>query len=145
MNEEEGPLKLWRIFRSTWKLLERQVGLELGKLGLTLGDYNLLRALSEENEQTMSGLADKMDVSPAWITGLVDKLETSGFVKRVRSESDRRRVTISLEKAGVAICNQARKEIKKYLISRTTGMSGEQIAAIISSLAKMGEIVSKDE
>ena len=111
-------------------------------MGITLGDYNLLRELREKNDQTMGALAEVLEVSPAWVTGLVDRLEKLGLVRRTRSETDRRCITISLEREGYVRHEQARTLIKEFLYSKTAKISTAELENMIALLNKIENLIT---
>ena len=71
------------------------------RIGINATDLNCLNILSFSGALTAGELARATGLTTASITGVVDRLESAGFVRRERDPSDRRRVvvTIVLEKA----------------------------------------------
>lgn len=65
--------------------------------------FNVLVILykSENEEIYMSQIGDRMLLSNANITGLVDRLEEEAYVKRVRSIEDRRKIVVKITKKGI--------------------------------------------
>lgn len=63
------------------------------RLGLHATDVKALRLLGAD-AMTAGRLADDTGLTGAAVTALVDRLETAGYVTRVRDAEDRRRVTI---------------------------------------------------
>lgn len=77
--------------------------------GLQDFEYRTLHALmirETPGRASPMELARDLEVSPAGITGRLDTLEESGYIKRTPSLSDRRRVDIEATKAGTAIWRQ---------------------------------------
>lgn len=76
----------------------------LSKHGLLQGRWWVLILLMREDNltSTPSVLAEKLGVSRATMTGLLDGLEQGGLVKRVFSQADRRSVQVLLSAAGQA-------------------------------------------
>lgn len=76
----------------------------LSKHGLLQGRWWVLILLMREESKTStpSILADKVGVTRATMTGLIDGLEQSGLVVRVFAKNDRRSVLIGLTEAGQA-------------------------------------------
>jgi MarR family transcriptional regulator, organic hydroperoxide resistance regulator len=72
----------------------------LDALGLTYTQYIALVALSEEDEQTVSVLGDKLFLESNTLTPILKKLETMGFIRRHRDPADERQVRVSLTPAG---------------------------------------------
>jgi DNA-binding MarR family transcriptional regulator len=76
----------------------------LSKHDLLQGRWWVLILLMREEHlsSTPSLLAEKVGVTRATMTGLIDSLEQSGLVQRVFDKADRRRVMIKLTAAGQA-------------------------------------------
>jgi len=64
--------------------------------GLTTTQFFLLTALYEEEDISISALAQKVVLDKATLTGLIDRLERDGFVTRQTSPEDRRTVRVRL-------------------------------------------------
>jgi DNA-binding MarR family transcriptional regulator len=67
------------------------------RIGINATDLNCLNILSFSGELTAGELARATGLTTASITGVVDRLEKAGFVRRVRDTKDRRRVVVHLE------------------------------------------------
>jgi DNA-binding MarR family transcriptional regulator len=66
------------------------------RIGLNATDLNCLNILSFAGELTAGDLARQTGLTTASITGVADRLEEAGFVRRERDPKDRRRVVIRL-------------------------------------------------
>ncbi len=67
------------------------------RVGINPTDLNCLNILSFSGQLTAGELARATGLTTASITGVVDRLEQAGFVRRERDARDRRRVVIHLE------------------------------------------------
>jgi DNA-binding MarR family transcriptional regulator len=72
----------------------------LEKLGLTYTQYIAIVALWEEDNQTVSGLGEKLFLESNTLTPILKKLESMGYLRRQRDPSDERQVLVSLTEAG---------------------------------------------
>jgi DNA-binding MarR family transcriptional regulator len=72
----------------------------LDKLGLTYTQYIALVALSEEDNQTVGTLGEKLFLESNTLTPILKKLELSGYIRRHRDPTDERQVRVSLTPAG---------------------------------------------
>ncbi|WP_180552052.1 MarR family transcriptional regulator (plasmid) [Staphylococcus haemolyticus] len=72
------------------------------KHGLSLSKFNLLMLLYRDPDKDISPseLATKAGISRGTVTGLLDSLEKSDYIKRIYNSDDRRKVTISLTNKG---------------------------------------------
>jgi len=68
--------------------------------GLSMAQYRALARLLDEPELPAGRLAEAADLQPGSMTQMLDALERDGMVQRVRSETDRRVVTVRLTPAG---------------------------------------------
>jgi len=80
----------------------------LDALGLTYPQYLVLSALWENDNQTIGGIAQRLDLEPSTITPLVKRLELAGHVTRNRNPGDERQVKVLLTDQGRAIRAQTR-------------------------------------
>jgi MarR family transcriptional regulator, organic hydroperoxide resistance regulator len=72
----------------------------LDKLGLTYTQYIALVALSEENDQTVRALGEKLFLESNTLTPMLKKLEAVGYIRRHRDPTDERQVRVSLTPGG---------------------------------------------
>src|ERR1700704_1472642 len=63
-------------------------------LGLNITDHKCLGFLLDEGPQTAGRLAELTSLTTGAITGVIDRLEKAGYVKREKDLHDRRRVMI---------------------------------------------------
>jgi DNA-binding MarR family transcriptional regulator len=69
------------------------------RLGLTVTDLQVLDILESSGPSTAGQLADLTGLSTGAITGMLNRLEEAGFVRRERDPDDGRRVIVQLETA----------------------------------------------
>ena len=66
------------------------------RIGINATDLNCLNIVALTGRMTAGELARQTGLSTASITGVLDRLEEGGFVRRVRDPHDRRRVIVEL-------------------------------------------------
>ena len=88
---------------------------ELNKKNLNYPQFFLLTYLAGEDFLTMSDVAKKIGHSTAAATGLVDRLEAGGYVKREASKEDRRKMMVHITKKGVELVAGQRQSIVESL------------------------------
>lgn len=116
--ENDGLVRqdfLATILRSQVRLL-RAVRASAASEGLTLQQFGTLRFLFQRGEGVpMNSLCDELMVSPPVITGIVDRLEAKGFVKRHESPDDRRKTEIILTNDGDKAYRKVRENYRLSL------------------------------
>ncbi|ABE42582.1 MarR family winged helix-turn-helix transcriptional regulator [Polaromonas sp. JS666] len=81
----------------------------LDELGLTYPQYLTMLVLWEQDGLTVSELGQRLYLDSGTLTPLLKRLETSGFISRIRAVEDERRVHITLTAAGRKLKAQAAK------------------------------------
>ena len=99
---------LARSFKACLRAVRRLRGRETRRSPDELSDaqYSLLFGLRDHEALPTSELACLADLSPATATGMLDGLEASGLVTRVRSERDRRVVLTALTERGRGLVSE---------------------------------------
>ncbi len=92
-------------------------------------------ALDEYGAMPISRLAKYILVKPSTVTGIIDRLEHKGLVKRERNLVDRRVVTIDLTAAGKVLAAEAPPPIPKEIVDSLSELSPHQVKNIVESLA----------
>jgi DNA-binding MarR family transcriptional regulator len=82
--------------RRTGSLFQLMGQAAADRVGLNATDLNCLNILSFSGQMTAGELAKATGLTTASITGVADRLEEAGFVRRERDPRDRRRVVIRL-------------------------------------------------
>jgi DNA-binding MarR family transcriptional regulator len=82
--------------RRTGSLFQLMGQAAADRIGINATDLNCLNILSFRGEMTAGELARETGLTTASITGVTDRLEEAGFVRRERDPADRRRVVIRL-------------------------------------------------
>jgi DNA-binding MarR family transcriptional regulator len=72
----------------------------LDELGLTYLQYIVLVALYEQDDQTVSGLGDKLFLDSSTLTPLLKRLDGMGHLTRQRDPKDERQVRLRLTPQG---------------------------------------------
>jgi DNA-binding transcriptional ArsR family regulator len=83
--------------RKTGSLMQLMSQAAADRIGINATDLNCLNILSFSGQLTAGELAKATGLTTASITGVVDRLEEAGFVRRERDSTDRRRVVIHLD------------------------------------------------
>src|SRR6478672_315927 len=92
----------------TADLLFDQIGRMLRPLGVSAAGGLVLGQLRDQGPMTPSELGQRLIVTRATVTGLVDSLERRGFVERSAHPSDRRSLTVEITPAGLKVLQTVR-------------------------------------
>jgi DNA-binding MarR family transcriptional regulator len=105
----------------------------LDKLGLTYTQYIAIIALWEEDNQTVSGLGEKLFLESNTLTPILKKLEAMGYVHRARDPADERVVRVGLTADGRAL----RESALHMNLRDATGLSAEEFPVLQKAVVKL--------
>jgi DNA-binding MarR family transcriptional regulator len=113
--DEESLARLAEIIMMLQRCFLLRLSEELSAGQVTAPQYFLLGHLDGPKNLAMGEIAAKMNHSMAASSGLVDRLEGLGYVRRVTSEADRRRVLVSITDKGIELVGRIRQDIRQNL------------------------------
>ena len=83
-----------------------KIGAELNALGLSFAQAHALRLLDPDEPMPMSALADRLFCDASNVTGIADRLEVRGLVRRQSYTGDRRVKALTITPSGVKLREQ---------------------------------------
>ncbi len=123
--------------------LGRHLRRETEQLGVTSHQATLLWLVKSRPGLSLRELAHAEGISAPSLSAHVDRLETLGLIRRVRSTDDRRRVGLELTPEGRATVRRVRARRTTWLADRLGRLSDEErerIERALPALATLLEI-----
>lgn len=139
---EEGILRSLRRITRAIDLYSRQLS---EQAGLTGPQLICLRILSQHGEMQPTRLAREMALSPATITGIVDRLTARKMITRVRSKKDRRVVELAITPAGKQALERAPSLLQDRFARRLTELPEENQLLIHTLLEQIVKMMDAEE
>jgi MarR family transcriptional regulator, organic hydroperoxide resistance regulator len=101
-NEQFFPLEdaLCFALYNAHRLMNQAYRPYLSELGLTYPQFLVLICLWNRDNQNLTEIGDTLLLDSGTLTPLIKRLIESGFINKVRSSSDERKITVSLTKEG---------------------------------------------
>jgi len=101
---------------------------------LSLIHLNVLMMLRFKGPQTMSRLAETLDVSVASATGIIDRMEHKGVIERRRNDEDRRVVEVHVTDEGLAVFSQIQAERQARMSQMLSTVAEADLEALLRGL-----------
>ncbi|MEM9285288.1 MAG: MarR family winged helix-turn-helix transcriptional regulator [Pseudomonadota bacterium] len=116
-------------------------------IGLTTSQQAVLFSLTKKDGAPISQIADQLHMGYSSLTGLVDRMEAKGLLRRQQSESDARSVHVFIEDKGRAIVTSTKPFTKGLNAALLEPFSSEEQAVIEKFLhhvaANAADVVSE--
>ncbi|MGZ4412263.1 MAG: MarR family winged helix-turn-helix transcriptional regulator [Gaiellaceae bacterium] len=123
--------------------LNRELRRELSDLGVSGSQAALLHVIHARSGVGVADLALQEKMSAPAVSAHLDRLERAGLVRRVRSESDRRRVGLELTQAGSALLRRIRSRRTAWLANRLGRLGPDEREAIIAALPPLTRLLER--
>jgi DNA-binding MarR family transcriptional regulator len=111
-----------------------------GRAGsISYAQYGLLFGLAERDRLSVRELGERVELTPATVTQMLDALQEAGLVSRQRSEEDRRVVLSSLTEHGRAVVRDCKVVFECRWRDALAGFSDEQLLTAAAVLDRVAE------
>jgi DNA-binding MarR family transcriptional regulator len=126
--EENPAYRAWwnmaRAYQSVYNALDHFCE----ERGITGAQFGVLRCVADAGEDglMLSDLSRRLMVSCGNITGVVDRLEHAGYLRRERSLADRRVILARLTPAGRTLFAEVWPEFQESLRRMLSGLSDDE-------------------
>jgi DNA-binding MarR family transcriptional regulator len=119
----------------------RQLRRETEQLGVTSHQATLLWLVKSRPGLSLRELAQAEGISAPSLSAHVDRLETLGLIRRVRSSDDRRRVGLELTTEGRTTLRRVRARRTTWLADRLGRLSDDDRERIERALPALGALL----
>jgi len=103
------------------------------------GAGRLLGYLADNGEMNQNQLANALDIRPQSLSEMLVKLESDGLILRTQSQSDKRKIIVSLTPPGKSRVSEYRERHRQEAEAFLTGLSDEEKDTLYDILKKLVE------
>lgn len=118
--------RLADIFTSLQRCFILKLSKELSRGNVSFPQYCLLGFLASHDHLTMSEIAQRMGHTTAAATGLVDRLENLGHVKRTHGKDDRRKIMVQITPSGSSLVAEVRDDMVGNLMKMMEHLNADE-------------------
>ena len=140
----DSPSDVANELRPILVRLGRELRKETAQLGVTGGQVTLLYLISQSPGIGVGELAEHERIATPTASGLVDRLERAKLIERLRSETDRRRVGLTITAAGRRKLVAVRARRTVWLTERLQSLAPAERVAIEAAIAPLRRLLQDD-
>ena len=123
--------------RTTHRLFQRALQLEIERSGVTLGMWYFLRVLWSEDGITQSELSQRVGTMEPTTLSAIRDMERNGLVRRAPHPDDRRKINIYMTDEGRALRNQLLPTAHAVIAAASAGLTDREKIMLIALLKAM--------
>jgi DNA-binding MarR family transcriptional regulator len=110
------------------------------RYGITAAQLQLLKLLEKAGDHTHSELSERLYLRGSTVSGIIDRLEKRGLVRRKRSRVDRRLVRVGLSDEGRTLLasvprGQSKFGALRHFVRELPPAEGENFARVLEKIA----------
>jgi DNA-binding MarR family transcriptional regulator len=125
------------LLRDTFRAFSKVLAARISPHGVTLGQWYFLRVLWEQDGLTQRELSQRVGMmEPTTVTAL-NGMEKRGYVRRVRSTEDRRKINVFLTRKGRSLRNKLLPYAIEVNRFATEGVSEDDLENLRATLRHM--------
>ena len=125
------------LLMATQSLFQRSVMAELNGSGLTAGQPKVLDYLGRHDGSVQKDIAAGCQIDPATLTGLLNRMEEKGLIRRCNEDGNRRSLHVYLTEQGWDKQREVRQTMERQSEAVQAGLSEEQRAQLLDCLYKV--------
>ena len=115
------------------------------KLEVSERELALLRTLATDGAMITKQLGSRFRVPVSTMTGLVDRMEKKGLVRRVRGRKDRRAIELEATPAGTLALGEHDRGIEAIARGMLEAIPERDQRALIAILRRIRDTIERDE
>ena len=145
--ESKQRLRLWLRLLKASRMMESRVRENMREeFNSTLPRFDVMSALFRfRGGLKMSELSQELKVSNGNVTGIVDRLEQDGLIRRTAVPGDRRAWTVQLTDKGITEFQKQAKVHEHWVNELMSGFDGEQARTLAGQLEALAVSLQHSE
>ncbi len=114
-------------------------------VGLTGPQLVILQQIGRQKGILARQVAQNVNLSPATVTSILDRLEARDLVHRVRSNEDKRRVGLFLTQAGENLLIKAPQPLQDHFIEKFSALAEWEQSQLLSSIQRLASMMDAQD
>ncbi|MBE1287112.1 MAG: MarR family transcriptional regulator [Alteromonadaceae bacterium] len=139
--DEELLVALRKVIRAI-DMRSRQLNKDVGLTGPQL---LVLQEVGKNPGVMVKQIAQSINLSPATITSILDRMEARALVNRVRSTEDKRKVGVFLSETGQAALTAAPLPLQEHFLNRFNNLEEWEKSLMVSTMQRIATMMDAAE
>lgn len=129
------------LIRDVNSKMNQKIMEELKTTGLTVPQITVIKLIAHHKELTVTELSERMSITKATMSGILDRLENMNIIERVRGKDDKRMVYVKFSAEGVKMALQIKERMNNCFKNIFKGIEEERLEGIEKQLISLTEMI----
>ncbi|AEF02941.1 MarR family winged helix-turn-helix transcriptional regulator [Alteromonas naphthalenivorans] len=139
--EEELLVALRRVIRAV-DLRSKQLSKHVGLTGPQL---LVMQNIQEKPGIMVREIAENINLSPATITNILDRLEGRDLATRIRSTQDKRKVGVFLTEKGKVVVVNAPRPLQEHFVERFSQLKEWEQSQMVATVQRIASMMDAED
>ncbi|BFT30132.1 MarR family transcriptional regulator CosR [Alteromonas sp. D210916BOD_24] len=139
--EEELLVALRRVIRAV-DLRSKQLNKDVGLTGPQL---LVMQNIEERPGIMVREIAENINLSPATITNILDRLESRDLATRIRSTQDKRKVGVFLTERGKEAVVDAPRPLQEHFVERFSQLKEWEQSQMVATVQRIASMMDAED
>ena len=111
--------------------------------GLTHQQIMIIKLIAHNGQVTVSKLCDEMSLAKGTVSGIVSRMESMGYVQKIKNDDDKRNTYITFSYKGEVFAKEFRKKINESFDKIFENFTEEEILEVRENLTNLRNKIKK--
>lgn len=135
----EIAMLIKEIYSSTMGIVSES----LKDSGLTHQQIMIIKLIAHRGQVTVSNLCEEMSLAKGTVSGIVSRMESMGYVKKVKNEEDKRNTYVVFSYKGEEFAKEFRKIINNSFDKIFENFTEDEIVEVKKNLTQLRNKIKK--
>ena len=137
----QSAIQIMSDLKTVQCIMKRRMHNYFRDLELTAPQGMLMLMVSHHNSLKISEISEKMGLSNSTVSGIIDRLESQGYVQRVRSKADRRIVNVTITEKMKTKVDQHENILDTVMTEALMTISDKELHQVSEGMKLLSEIL----
>lgn len=132
-----------RAIRDLNETMQRHTDATCRHLGMSRSEVRALNLVARRGTATPTELGTQLGVTSGGVTGILDRLEASGHLRRTDDQRDRRKVKVEVTESARRVAHRTLDDLNQALRQILTGRSADDLELLLELLNQIEERIAQ--
>lgn len=145
MHGSMDSFQIAMLIKEVYSATTNIVSHSLKECGLTHQQVMIIKLIGHKKEITISELCEEMSLSKGTVSGIVQRLEMAGYVKKVKSEQDKRNTYVTFSDKGIEFAREFKSAINSGFDEVFDNLTPEESQEVQKALKLLSSKIKEKE
>ncbi|MGL4738233.1 MAG: MarR family winged helix-turn-helix transcriptional regulator [Cellulosilyticaceae bacterium] len=145
MHGSMDSFQIAMLIKEIYSATTNIVSHSLKACGLTHQQVMVVKLIGHKKEITISELCEEMSLSKGTMSGIVQRLEAAGYVKKIKYDQDKRNTYVTFSEKGIAFAREFKTAINAGFDQVFDNLTPEESKQVQDALKLLSSKVKEKE